>query len=152
MEKGDKKWYVSFLLVQSLAHFSALSYYVTDTHSIIAVLFLPLMFVQLVHHYYWQDGIKRHARTDTWTVIFKTRVASISPLIYIGIDLLLSNATNLWNPTLHATCFGHPQPSLGIKVHNLMPRCILRPKYGQGRLKHVEYRVWFNKFVFEGNT
>ena len=49
--------------------------------------------------------------------------------------------------------FGHPQPSLGIKVCNLMPRCNLRPKYGQGQLKHVEYHVWFNKFiVFDGNT
>jgi len=54
---------------------------------------------------------------------------------------------------LLATCFGHPQPSLGIKVCNVRPKCTLRPKYGRGRLKHVEYRVRFNKFVvFDGNT
>lgn len=73
--------------------------------------------------------------------------------MYIGIYLLLSNAMNLLNPTLHATCIGHPQPSSGIKVWNLMPRHTLTPECGTGWLKHIEYHVWFNKFVvFDWNT
>ena len=38
------------------------------------------------------------------------------------ICLLLSNTTNVLNPTFHATCFSCPWPSSGVQVHNLKPK------------------------------
>ena len=38
------------------------------------------------------------------------------------IYILPSSTTNSLNLTLHATCFGHPQPPAGTKVHNLKPK------------------------------